>query len=98
MLFELLASFAEGMRAFRQAVEDNSPPGQSHAVGVPVLCLASELPTAEALATLPKRPTLVVTSTPYPGVYVHGGSNTCGCSTWNWRLWAEAAFARLAQA
>lgn len=69
-LFDVLESFVEGMRDFRRAVADNPPPGQSHTLSVPIHCLASELPTAEALATLPKRPTLVVTSPPYPGVYV----------------------------
>jgi hypothetical protein len=69
-LFDLLDSFAEGMRGFRRAVADHLPPNQSHAMSVPIHCQASTLPSAEALATLPKRPTLVVTSPPYPGVYV----------------------------
>jgi hypothetical protein len=69
-LIEFLESFADGMRDFRRTVADHSPPGQSHAMSVPIHCLASELPCAENLKTLPKRPTLVVTSPPYPGVYV----------------------------
>jgi hypothetical protein len=69
-MIDLLEMFTEGMRSFREAVAENLPPKQSHALSVPIHCTAAELPAAEELETLPRRPTLVVTSPPYPGVYV----------------------------
>jgi hypothetical protein len=68
-LRDYLSEFLQGMREFRVRVREHRPPG-----GTPLaLCLhrpASELPDAPELAQLPKRPSLVVTSPPYPGVYV----------------------------
>jgi hypothetical protein len=64
-----LADFLGGMREFRDRIHQHRPPGRT----LLALCLqrpASELPDAPELAQLPKRPSLVVTSPPYPGVYV----------------------------
>jgi hypothetical protein len=70
-LLDCLESFTEGMREFRQAVRDRPAPGCSSAITISIHCSAAELAAyAGAFATLPKRPTLVVTSPPYPGVYV----------------------------
>lgn len=64
-----LTDFVRGMRDFRDRVHEHRVPG-----GTPLaLCLhrpASELPDAPELAQLAKRPSLIVTSPPYPGVYV----------------------------
>lgn len=68
-LFEFLNSLVEGMRDFRKAVRDNPPPGESHALTITAHSSAANLSAAK-LTELPKRPTLVVTSPPYPGVYV----------------------------
>jgi hypothetical protein len=70
-LLDHLDSFTEGMREFRQAVRDHPAPGRSNTLTISIHCPAAELPAhAGAFATLPKRPTLVVTSPPYPGVHV----------------------------
>jgi hypothetical protein len=70
-LLDCLDSFTEGMREFRQALRDRPAPGHSSALTISIQCPAAELPThAGAFATLPKRPTLIVTSPPYPRVYV----------------------------
>ncbi len=64
-----LADFLRGMREFRDRVHEHRSPGCTPLA----LCLhrpASDLPEAPELAQLPKRPSLVVTSPPYPGVYV----------------------------
>lgn len=69
-LFDFLDSFIDGMREYRRAVRDNPPPGQSNALSIAIHSAAEDLPTVEEFAALPKKPTLVVTSPPYPGVYV----------------------------
>lgn len=69
-LFEYLDTFLEGMREYRRAVQENPPPACRNAITVSVHCPASDLPASGVLPLLPKRPTLVVTSPPYPGVYV----------------------------
>jgi hypothetical protein len=70
-LTESLTDFTDGMREFREAVRDNPPPGNIPARTVSIQGPASDLPShAAEIATLPKKPTLVVTSPPYPGVYV----------------------------
>jgi hypothetical protein len=69
-LIDCLDSFTEGMREFRQAVRDHPAPGRS-SMTLSIHCPAAELPAhAGAFDSLPKRPSLVVTSPPYPGVYV----------------------------
>jgi hypothetical protein len=69
-LAEKLQELQIGARSFRRSVHRNRPPNG----GLPAaLCLhraAAELPNADAITSLPKRPSLVVTSPPYPGVYV----------------------------
>src|SRR4029077_7146455 len=55
---------------FRRAVQEYRPAGCAEPVA---LCLhrpAVDLPDAPELTQLPKPPSLVVTSPPYPGVYV----------------------------
>lgn len=69
-LSEYLAEFIEGMRQFRQAVQENRLAGSADPM---VCCLhraAGDLPKAREVGWLPKPPSLVVTSPPYPGVYV----------------------------
>jgi hypothetical protein len=69
-LIECLDSFIEGIREFRDAVRDHRAPGGA-SMSLSIHCAAAELPGyADALRALPKRPNLVVTSPPYPGVYV----------------------------
>ncbi len=62
--------FVRGMRDFRRTVEENRLGGRSNPVCVRVQAPAEELSSVAAFSRLPKRPTLVVTSPPYPGVYV----------------------------
>jgi hypothetical protein len=69
-LFKFLEIFVDGMREYRQAVQDNPPPGPKKAISIAVHRAASALPAEPAFKRLPKKPTLVVTSPPYPGVYV----------------------------
>lgn len=69
-LFEFLSSFINGMRDYRQAVRENPPPDQSNALTISIHSAAVDLPARSAFASLPKKPTLVVTSPPYPGVHV----------------------------
>ena len=69
-LIDCLDSFAAGMRELRGAVREHPAPGRS-SMTLCIHCLAAELPAhAGALRSLPQRPNLVVTSPPYPGVYV----------------------------
>jgi hypothetical protein len=69
-LFELLDGLIKGMREFRQAVRDNPPPDRAKAITISIHSSAADLPASNRFASLPKKPTLVVTSPPYPGVYV----------------------------
>jgi hypothetical protein len=70
-LLDCLDSFTDGMREFRQALRDHPAPGSSHALTISIQCPAAEIAAhAGAFSTLPKRPMLVLTSPPYPGVYV----------------------------
>lgn len=69
-LFKSLDSFIKGMREFRQAVRDNSPPGLRKAISTGVHRAAADLPSEPVFASLPKRPMLCVTSPPYPGVHI----------------------------
>jgi hypothetical protein len=64
-----LADFLRAMREFRRRVHEHRPAGV-HPMAVCLHSPAAELPHAPELAQLPKRPSLVVTSPPYPGVYV----------------------------
>jgi len=70
-LFECLESFCEGMREFREAVREHPVPGSRNALSISLHCSAADLPVFRGeLESLPKRPALVVTSPPYPGVHV----------------------------
>jgi DNA methylase len=70
-LFARLGVLCEGMREYRQAVKDNPPPERRSSLTLSLHGAAADLPnSARAFDSLPKRPTLVVTSPPYPGVYV----------------------------
>jgi hypothetical protein len=64
-----LQDFVGGMREFRQAVRDHKT-GSRAPMAVALHRPASDLPDAPEVALLPKTPSLVVTSPPYPGVYV----------------------------
>jgi hypothetical protein len=70
-LLDCLDSFTEGMREYRRAVQEHPAPGCSNALTINIQCPTTELPAhAGQFATLPNRPTLIVTSPPYPGVHV----------------------------
>src|SRR5262245_51414362 len=70
-LMDRLDIFAEGMREFREAVKQHPAPGGASPITLSIHSAAAELPThVRALESLPKWPTLVITSPPYPGVYV----------------------------
>jgi hypothetical protein len=69
-LFEFLDGLMDGMRQYSRAVRANAPRGQSTALSVSIHTPAADLPERDALARLPKKATLVVTSPPYPGVHV----------------------------
>jgi hypothetical protein len=69
-LLDCLDSFTEGMREFRDAVREHPAPGRA-SMTLSIHCPAANLPEhIGAIDSLPKRPNLVVTSPPYPGVYV----------------------------
>ena len=63
-LVEFLDTFIKGMREYRQAVTDNPPPGQSNALTISIQSPAADLPGYDEFTSLPKKPTLVVTSPP----------------------------------
>lgn len=65
-----LGRFIDGMREYRQAVLRNPPPDRADALTVALHSSAADLPSLPDFDSLPKRPSLVVTSPPYPGVYV----------------------------
>lgn len=69
-LFRFLNHLVNGMREYRQAVREAWPVGWERAISITVHRAAAELPTAPAIRSLPRKPTLVVTSPPYPGVHV----------------------------
>ena len=70
-LLDRLDEFTTGMRDFSETVAKHQPPGRSSALTVSVHGPAVDLPQhADAIAALPKKASLVVTSPPYPGVYV----------------------------
>jgi hypothetical protein len=69
-LLEFLGEFLEGMRDYRRAVQENPPPNGSKAISIAIRSPAADLPTRAQLASLPHKPVLVLTSPPYPGVYV----------------------------
>jgi hypothetical protein len=69
-LLACVDSFVEGMREFRDAVKAHRVGGRA-AKTLSIQCLAADVPNhTDALESFPNRPTLVVTSPPYPGVYV----------------------------
>ncbi|MBM3982077.1 MAG: site-specific DNA-methyltransferase [Planctomycetes bacterium] len=65
-LLDTLTELVAGMREYREAVEAH----ETRSRVVALQCPAAELPGRPELAELPARPKLVVTSPPYPGVYV----------------------------
>jgi hypothetical protein len=69
-LFNFLEIFVEGMREYRQVVQDNAPLGPEKAISIALHRAAADLPAEPTFEGLPKKPTLVVTSPPYPGVHV----------------------------
>jgi hypothetical protein len=69
-LFHLLEVFVKRMREYRLALREGRPPGAKKAVVIPLHRAAAELPAEPAFGSLPKKPILVVTSPPYPGVHV----------------------------
>lgn len=69
-LFRVLDNFVQGMREYRQAIRDAWPAGREKAISIALQRAAAELPGEATFGSLPKKPTLVVTSPPYPGVYV----------------------------
>jgi hypothetical protein len=69
-LFNFLETFVEGMRDYCQAVCAAWPTGRVKGLSIPLQCAAAALPTHRVFKSLPRKPTLVVTSPPYPGVYV----------------------------
>lgn len=85
-LIDYLELFIKGMREFRDAVREHPALGQASRT-ISIHCPAADLPKhAGAFDSLPKRPTLVVTSPPYPGVHalyhrwqVRGRQETPAC-------------------
>jgi hypothetical protein len=69
-LFEFLREFITGMREYRQAVHKTSRIARSKRISISIHSAAAHLPASDAFASLPRKPTLVVTSPPYPGVHV----------------------------
>jgi hypothetical protein len=69
-LLSFLDIFVEGMREYRAAARKSHPPGVQKTISLPLHCAAADLAGKWALRSLPKNPTLVVTSPPYPGVHV----------------------------
>lgn len=69
-LFRYLDEFVEGMREFRRAVRKYRSPGFARRFSLCLNRAAAELPDIPAISSLPRRPRLVVTSPPYPGVHV----------------------------
>lgn len=65
-----LDEFTKGMREF-SAATNRQRPSRTDVMSLGIHCPAADLPDhAGVLDSLPKRPKLVVTSPPYPGVYV----------------------------
>lgn len=69
-LIQHLERFVKGMREYRQAVHANRPPDRRKAFSLAIQRAASDLAGSSVFSSLPKKPTLVITSPPYPGVYV----------------------------
>ena len=69
-IYVLLDCFVNGMLDYRHEVVEHHPAGRSKAITIVAHCAASDLANVTQLSKLPKRPSLVVTSPPYPGVYV----------------------------
>jgi hypothetical protein len=67
---DYLQDLMTGMREFRQAVHDHRPTRGKDPVAIALHRPAAELSDAPELTRLPKAPSLVLTSPPYPGVYV----------------------------
>ncbi len=70
-LIDSLDEFTDGIREFRGEIKLNPVPGRSIPLTLSIHCPAADIfQHAREIATLPMRPTLVLTSPPYPGVYV----------------------------
>jgi DNA methylase len=69
-LLELLDDFIKGMRDYRQAIREYALPNRLKAKTIAIQSAAVDIPTSNVFTSLSKKPTLVVTSPPYPGVYV----------------------------
>jgi hypothetical protein len=69
-LFDCLDFFIEGMREYRQFVRDHPPLDRANTITLSIHSHASDLGNSRAFESLPERPKLVLTSPPYPGVYV----------------------------
>jgi hypothetical protein len=67
MLFVFLDAFIEGMRDYREAVRSTTA---SSVRTIIIHSSAAELPAHTAVTALAKKPVLVITSPPYPGVHV----------------------------
>jgi hypothetical protein len=65
-----LESFILGMRGFRSAVKKNRPWGRANPACIRLRLPADKIDLTAFSSSLPARPNLVVTSPPYPGVYV----------------------------
>jgi hypothetical protein len=69
-LLRFLDSFVNGMREYRQAIREAWPARRVSGLSIPLQCAAAALPAEQGFDSLPKKPTLVITSPPYPGVHV----------------------------
>jgi DNA modification methylase len=69
-LIRFLHQFVNGMRQYRQAVQQAWPTSRKRGISVILQRAAAELPAERFFDSLPKKPRLVVTSPPYPGVHV----------------------------
>jgi hypothetical protein len=69
-LLGYLELFKKGMEGFRARMRDHRAPGYRRPISICLNRTASSLSGAAQFACLPKKPNLVVTSPPYPGVYV----------------------------
>lgn len=69
-LMRFLGKFVDGMRQYRSLLRIHAGAGQAPRLPVLIRTSATELPQSRVLARLPKKPSLVVTSPPYPGVHI----------------------------
>lgn len=69
-LLHFLPSFIKGMREYRESVQSNRLTGLQKLICLACHRAAANLQNEPALAQLPKKPSLVLTSPPYPGVHI----------------------------